>query len=61
MIIENIKSPADVKKLDTASLETLAAEMRQALINKISKPWVLTTSMWNRATTSRLSSPPSSK
>ena len=37
MLIENIKSPADVKKLDVASLETLAAEARSALLQKLSK------------------------
>lgn len=37
MILENIKSPADVKKLDATSLKSLAQEMRNALIQKISK------------------------
>lgn len=37
MIIETIESPADVKKLDAASLEILAAEIRKALIEKLSK------------------------
>ena len=36
MLIEKIKSPADVKKMDTESLKALAAEIRTALINKIS-------------------------
>lgn len=36
MILENIKSPADVKKLSAAELETLAAEVRNALIDKLS-------------------------
>ncbi|MCQ2054012.1 MAG: 1-deoxy-D-xylulose-5-phosphate synthase [Fibrobacter sp.] len=37
MYLEKIKSPANVKALDVGSLETLAAEMRAALINKVSK------------------------
>ena len=37
MLIENVKSPADVKKLDATALETLAAEVRAALIQKLSK------------------------
>lgn len=37
MILENIKSPADVKKLKATELDTLATEMRQALIQKISR------------------------
>ena len=36
MILEGIKSPADVKKLDAAGLETLANEVRDALIDKLS-------------------------
>ena len=36
MILEKIKSPADVKKLDVAQLESLAGEMRNALIDKLS-------------------------
>ena len=36
MILEGIKSPADVKKLDAAGLETLATEVRNALIDKLS-------------------------
>ena len=37
MLIENIKSPADVKKMNPANLMALAAEIREALLNKISK------------------------
>jgi len=37
MFLENIKSPADVKALDIKSLEQLAAEMRTALLKKLSK------------------------
>lgn len=37
MLLENIKSPADVKALDIKSLEQLAAEMRTALLKKLSK------------------------
>ncbi|SHK95935.1 1-deoxy-D-xylulose-5-phosphate synthase [Fibrobacter sp. UWEL] len=37
MLLENIKSPADVKKLDAASLENLAVEVRGTLIEKLSK------------------------
>ena len=37
MMLEKIKSPADVKALDVHSLEALAAEMRTALIQKLSK------------------------
>ena len=37
MLIEKIASPADVKKMDTETLKTLAAEIRTALLNKISK------------------------
>ena len=36
MLLENIKSPADVKALDINSLEQLAAEMRAAIIKKLS-------------------------
>ena len=36
MLMEKITSPADVKKMDTESLRALAAEIRTALINKIS-------------------------
>ena len=36
MILENIKSPADVKRLDAGQLETLANEARTALIQKLS-------------------------
>ena len=36
MLLENIKSPADVKALDVKSLEQLAAEMRTALVQKLS-------------------------
>ena len=37
MFLEKIKSPADVKALDIKSLEQLAAEMRAALIKKLSQ------------------------
>lgn len=37
MFLEKIKSPADVKALDVKSLEQLAAEMRAALIKKLSQ------------------------
>ena len=37
MLMEKIASPADVKKMDMESLRALAAEIRTALINKISK------------------------
>ena len=37
MFLEKIKSPADVKALDINSLEQLAAEMRTALLKKLSK------------------------
>ena len=37
MLIEKIASPADVKKMDMESLKALAAEIRTALLNKISK------------------------
>ena len=36
MILENIKSPSDVKKLDVEQLDTLAKEVRKALIDKLS-------------------------
>lgn len=36
MILENIKSPADVKRLDAGQLEALAGEAREALIHKLS-------------------------
>lgn len=36
MILENIKSPADVKKLDRYQLDILAEEMRHALLKKLS-------------------------
>ena len=35
--MEKIASPADVKKMDMESLKALAAEIRTALLNKISK------------------------
>ena len=37
MYLENINSPADIKKLEVSQLRTLADETRAALINKISK------------------------
>ena len=37
MFLEKIKSPADVKSLDIKSLEQLAAEMRVALLKKLSQ------------------------
>ncbi len=37
MLIENINSPADVKKLDSDQLKVLAAEIREALMNRLSK------------------------
>ena len=37
MYIENIKSPADLKKLDIEALKTVAAETRQAVLNRVSK------------------------
>ncbi|WP_407441816.1 1-deoxy-D-xylulose-5-phosphate synthase [Fibrobacter sp.] len=36
MILESVKSPADVKKMDVATLENLAAEIRTVLIKKVS-------------------------
>ena len=36
MILETIKSPADVKRLDAGQLEQLASEARNALIHKLS-------------------------
>lgn len=36
MYLEKINSPADVKKLNTEEMKSLAAEMRTALINKLS-------------------------
>ena len=37
MYIEKIKSPADLKKLDIEALKTVAAETRQAVLNRVSK------------------------
>ena len=37
MYLENINSPADIKKLEVSQLQSLADETRAALINKISK------------------------
>ena len=37
MYIENINSPSDVKKLNSAQLKELANEMRSALLTKLSK------------------------
>ena len=37
MYIENINSPSDVKKLNVEQMKVLAAEMREALITKLSK------------------------
>lgn len=36
MYLENINSPADVKKLSVGELTSLCAEMREALIQKLS-------------------------
>ena len=36
-ILKTINSPADVKKLDEAGLKTLAADVREALFNRLSK------------------------
>ena len=36
-ILKTINSPADVKKLNAAELETLAADVREALFNRLSK------------------------
>lgn len=36
-ILETIKSPEDVKKLNSAQLDELCAEIRKAIINKVSK------------------------
>lgn len=36
MIVEKIKGPADVKRLSLAEMKTLAAEMRDALLHKLS-------------------------
>ena len=37
MIIESIKSPADVKRLTTAEMKELAVEIRTLLIEKLSR------------------------
>lgn len=37
MYLENINGPVDLKKLDNSQLEVLAAEMRTALLGKLSK------------------------
>ena len=37
MYIENIKSPADLKKLDIEALKTVADETRAAMLNRVSK------------------------
>ena len=37
MYIEKIKSPADLKKLDSKALQTVADETRQAVLNRVSK------------------------
>ena len=37
MILDNINSPADVKKLTISELETLAGEIREALFNRLTK------------------------
>ena len=36
-ILKTINSPADVKKLDAGALETLAADIREALFNRLTK------------------------
>lgn len=36
MYLENINSPADMKKLSVGELTSLCAEMREALIQKLS-------------------------
>lgn len=36
MILESVKSPADVKRMDIATLENLAVEIRSALVKKLS-------------------------
>lgn len=37
MLLEKIKSPADLKNLDIESLNTVASETRQAILNRVSK------------------------
>ncbi|MFY9199056.1 MAG: 1-deoxy-D-xylulose-5-phosphate synthase N-terminal domain-containing protein, partial [Acutalibacteraceae bacterium] len=37
MLLNNIKSPSDVKKLNDSELELLAKEVRQTLIDTVSK------------------------
>ena len=37
MFLENINSPADVKKLNMAELKTLSAEIREGLFNRLTK------------------------
>ena len=37
MILDNINSPADVKKLTISEMETLADEIREALFNRLTK------------------------
>ena len=37
MYLESINSPADVKKLSVAQLNTLSSEIRQALLNRTSQ------------------------
>ena len=48
MYIENINSPADVKKLNIMQLNVLAEEMRHALLTRASKPAdiLVLTSVW---------------
>ena len=36
MVLERIKGPADVKRLSPDEMKTLAAEMRNALLHKVS-------------------------
>lgn len=36
MLIEKVKSPADIKGMDMSQLQTLAAELRQGILNRVS-------------------------
>jgi deoxyxylulose-5-phosphate synthase len=45
-MIEQIKSPADIKALDLAQLNSLCEEIRQFLITKVSKLADISVQIW---------------
>lgn len=48
MILENIHTPADVKALDREQLEPLCRELRQFLVEHVSKTAAIWPPTWER-------------